>query len=50
MSGGEGGVGGGGARGGVKENHIWFYEKRLRRCEESSLKHIVLPNEHSESF
>ena len=34
----------------VKENHIWFYEKRLRRCEESSLKHIVLPNEHSESF
>ena len=45
MSGGEGGGGGG-----VKENHIWFYEKRLRRCEESSLKHIVLPNEHSESF
>ena len=44
MSGGEGGGGGG------KEKHIWFFEKSLRRCEESSLKHIVLPNEHSESF
>ena len=31
----------------LKENHVWFYEKHLRRCEESSLKHsIVLPNDN----
>ena len=30
----------------LKENHVWFYEKYLRRCEESSLTHsIVLPND-----
>lgn len=29
----------------VKENHVWFYEKHLRRYEDSSLKQtIVLPN------
>ena len=31
----------------VKENHVWFYERHLRRYEESSLKHsVVLPNEN----
>ena len=31
----------------VKENHVWFYERRFRRYEESSLKHsIILPNEN----
>ena len=31
----------------LKENHVWFYEKHLRCCEESSLKHsIVLPNDN----
>ena len=29
----------------MKENHVWFYEKHLRRYEDSSLKQtIVLPN------
>ena len=29
----------------MKENRVWFYEKHLKRYEESSLKHsIVLPN------
>ena len=33
----------------MKEDHVWFYERRLmRRYEGSSLKHsIVLPNENS---
>ena len=31
----------------LKENHVWFYEKHLRHCKESSLKHcIVLPNDN----
>ena len=31
----------------LEENHVWFYEKHLRRCEESSLKHsIVLQNDN----
>ena len=31
----------------MKENHVWFYEKHLRRGEESSLKHsIVWPNDN----
>ena len=30
----------------MKENHVLFYEKHLRRCEESGFKHsIVLPND-----
>ena len=30
----------------LKENHVLFYEKHLRRCEESSFEHsIVLPND-----
>ena len=29
----------------MKENHVWFYEKHLRRYEDNSLKQtIVLPN------
>ena len=31
----------------LKENHVWFYEKRMRRCKESGLKHsTVLPNDN----
>ena len=31
----------------MKENHVWFYEKHPRRCEESCLKHsIFLPNDN----
>ena len=30
-----------------EENHVWFYEKHLKRYEESSLKHsFVLPNDN----
>ena len=31
----------------MKENHVWFYEKHLRCCKESNLKHsVVLPNDN----
>ena len=30
----------------MKENRVWFYEKHLRSYEESSFKHIVLPNDN----
>ena len=31
----------------LKENYVSFYEKHLRRCKESSLKHsMVLPNDN----
>ena len=31
----------------LKENHVQFYEKHLKRCVELSLKHsIILPNDN----